>query len=214
MNIAELNKAEVLAALYNASQQLGMGFLNARGAEPMTTEQAQALLDAGQTYFDYLHGRVMKIDLAGDEVDTWGYDRDNGEGAAEKAIAHLRGVPKPEGKGFHLRDWEAAGLSTFSLEAEYTQYIRPLLDQLSAECERLGIPLVAIAAHTQDLQGVGYTSKLCIPQDIGRVPVGLLAAIHAAQCDFDALNEVLDANWNRMAALRTQQSEAEAATKH
>lgn len=56
---------------------------------PMTTEQAQKLLDSGQTDFDYLIGRVMKVDLSRDEFSPWGYDRDNGEGAATKAIATL-----------------------------------------------------------------------------------------------------------------------------
>ena len=39
---------------------------------------------------DYLHGRVMKIripsEAEGDEIDTWGYDRDNGEGAVGKIV--------------------------------------------------------------------------------------------------------------------------------
>lgn len=79
------DKAEVLAKLYNASKPLGMGFLQADG-DDMTTEQARELLDAGQTYFDYLKGRVMKIDLSGDELDPRLYDRDNGQGAAASAL--------------------------------------------------------------------------------------------------------------------------------
>lgn len=31
----------------------------------------------------------MKLDFSGDVLDTWGYDRDNGAGAAERAIAEL-----------------------------------------------------------------------------------------------------------------------------
>ena len=80
------DKAEVLAKLYNASRPVGMGFLHADGQD-MTVAQARELLDAGQTYFDYLKGRVMKVDLSGDELDPWLYDRDNGQGAAAAAIA-------------------------------------------------------------------------------------------------------------------------------
>lgn len=40
--------------------------------------------------FDYLKGRVMKVNLSGDTLNEWGYDRDNGTGAAERAIASLR----------------------------------------------------------------------------------------------------------------------------
>jgi hypothetical protein len=86
MNIKGISKAKILAALYNASRPQGMGFLQAKQGD-MSEVEAQKLLDAGHTYFDYLHGRVMKIDLSGgDELDTWLYDRDNGRGAAEDAI--------------------------------------------------------------------------------------------------------------------------------
>lgn len=88
LNIKNTNKAEVLATLYNSSKVQGMGFLQSKDGE-MTTEQAQELLDEGTTYFDYLHGKVMKIDLSGDELRTDLYDRDNGPGAAEHSLADL-----------------------------------------------------------------------------------------------------------------------------
>lgn len=85
IDLKNKDKAEILAKLYNASQPLGMGVFHADGND-MTTEQARELLDAGHTYFDYLKGRVMKIDLSGDELDPRLYDRDNGQGAAAAAI--------------------------------------------------------------------------------------------------------------------------------
>lgn len=84
ISLKGMNKAVVLAALYNASKPQGMGFLQ-YDPTPMTVEQARQLLEQC-TDFDYLKGRVMKIDLSGDTLNTWGYDRDNGEGAAERAI--------------------------------------------------------------------------------------------------------------------------------
>lgn len=92
MNIAGLDKAAVLAALYNGSRQQGKGFLNGAGYLPMTVDQAREEIDARgkDLYFDYLHGRVMKINLSGDEVDTALYNRDNGYMAAEKIIENLR----------------------------------------------------------------------------------------------------------------------------
>jgi hypothetical protein len=83
-----LNKAEVLAKLYNASKPLEMGFLQFTPGD-MSVELAQSLLDNGQTYFDYLQGRVMKIDLQYDHLDPRLYDRDNGEGAAKRALGLL-----------------------------------------------------------------------------------------------------------------------------
>jgi hypothetical protein len=88
MNIKGLDKAEVLAALFNESRQQGMGFLDSRGHGNMTVEAAREILKT-QQYFDYLHGRVMKIGLEGDDLEVRLYDRDNGHGAAEHAIAHL-----------------------------------------------------------------------------------------------------------------------------
>lgn len=89
IDISKLDKAEVLAALYNNSKQQGIGFLNARSREPLTKEEAAELL-AEDTYFDYLAGRVMKVELNGDTLDSRLYDRDNGAGAAAAAIASLQ----------------------------------------------------------------------------------------------------------------------------
>lgn len=85
MDIKGMDKAEILAKLYNGSKPQGMGFLQA-SPEDMSIEQARELLK-DQTYFDYLHGRVMKIDLSTDDLRTNLYNRDIGEGAAERILA-------------------------------------------------------------------------------------------------------------------------------
>jgi hypothetical protein len=90
MNISKYNKAEILAALYNNSRPLGMGILHF-DAKPMTTEEAELILKETQ-YFDYLKGRVMKIDLSGDELATHLYNRDNGTNAAEEVISQLQQI--------------------------------------------------------------------------------------------------------------------------
>lgn len=88
INISNMNKAEVLAALYNNAKPQGMGWLHYT-KDPMTPQEAQKLLDKGQVHFDYLNGRLMKIDLDSDELWSGGYDRDNGTGVAAKALAEL-----------------------------------------------------------------------------------------------------------------------------
>lgn len=92
--------ADVLAALYNASHVQGMGFLQARPGD-MTREQAAELLEGKQTLpdypgmgpskkFDYLYGRVMKVNLENpDQFEERGYDRDLGQGAAARVVAKL-----------------------------------------------------------------------------------------------------------------------------
>lgn len=88
INYTGLSKAQVLAGLYNRSQPQGMGFLQYDPTE-MTVEEAQAIL-LEQKYFDYLKGRVMKVDLSNDtEFEERLYDRDNGEGAAQKVLDAL-----------------------------------------------------------------------------------------------------------------------------
>ena len=79
------DKAEVLSKLYNASRPQGLGLLQFN-PKPMTKEEASELLSSS-TYFDYLRGRVMKVNLGGKEFDPGLYDRDNGQGAAAAALA-------------------------------------------------------------------------------------------------------------------------------
>lgn len=105
IDIKGIDKAELLAALYNNSRPMGMGFLQAREGV-MTVEQARAEIESGddssrmfgknsagnrELYFDYLRGRPLKSNLGGDTFDPWGYDRDNGgTGTAARIIARLR----------------------------------------------------------------------------------------------------------------------------
>ena len=96
ISIKGLNKAAVLAALYNRAQAQGMGFLHYT-SEEMTEAEAQKIWDetlqrykGADPYFDYLKGRVMKVNISGETFNPFLYDRDNGECAAEKVITKLR----------------------------------------------------------------------------------------------------------------------------
>ena len=91
IDIKGLNKAEVLKALYDGSHIQGMGFLQAVPEGTVTVEHCKMLLETtGYPYFDYLYGRVLKVDLSKDEFDERLYDRDNGQGVAERVIRRLR----------------------------------------------------------------------------------------------------------------------------
>lgn len=91
INIKGLNKAEVLKALYDHSHVQGMGIFQTVPEGTVTVEHCQMLLDStGYPYFDYLYGRVIKVDLSGDEFDERLYDRDCGPGAAERAVRRIR----------------------------------------------------------------------------------------------------------------------------
>ena len=99
VNIKGMDKAEVLLALWQASQMQGMSFLGFLASGELTLEQAQKEVQerkhtrfdgTDSIYFDYLNGKVMKVDLGQDEFDPRLYDRDNGEGAAQRAIDNLK----------------------------------------------------------------------------------------------------------------------------
>jgi len=88
ISILGLKKEEVLKALYDRAKVQGLGFIQMVPGD-MDIEEAKGYLKK-YTYFDYLKGRVIKIDLSrDDEFDERLYDRDNGAGAAQRAISHL-----------------------------------------------------------------------------------------------------------------------------
>ena len=89
IDISDYNKADVLAALYNNSKSIGLVHLLYK-EEDMTKLEAKNIIDAGQSYFDYLYGRVMKVVLKDDSFDPAMYDRDNGPGAARAAIDSIK----------------------------------------------------------------------------------------------------------------------------
>ena len=93
VDIKGLDKARVLKALYDHSHVQGSGFLQAVPDGVVTAEHCEMLLGS-QTYFDYLHGRVLKVELSGDEFDERLYDRDCGEGAAQRAVDSIKDAPE------------------------------------------------------------------------------------------------------------------------
>jgi hypothetical protein len=93
IDIANIPKSRVLAALFNASFQQGMGLMDTSGRQDMTEEEAEECC-AKSLRFDYLRGRVLKVDLRGDKLDPRLYDRDNGQDAAYQAIQKIQGIEK------------------------------------------------------------------------------------------------------------------------
>lgn len=109
LDVGHLEMAEVLRRLYNASGPVGMGRVHFTPGD-LTLEQAQKLIDERMAklpdlfakvpgidqenyirrhalHFDYLQGRVMKINLAERrDLSVRLYDRDNGAGAAARAL--------------------------------------------------------------------------------------------------------------------------------
>jgi hypothetical protein len=79
------HQATLLAALYNHAKTQGMGFMRAKMDHIMTWDEARITLMLGSPRFDYLRGRVMKVNVADAAPRTDLYDRDNGPGAYARA---------------------------------------------------------------------------------------------------------------------------------
>jgi hypothetical protein len=88
ISIEGLDKAAVLAALYNVAKVMGNGIVS-YDPKPMTIEEAAKLLKE-HTSFHYIKGRFMKVYLGPDELDTTHYNLVHGPGAAERIIEALR----------------------------------------------------------------------------------------------------------------------------
>ena len=87
LDLSKFTSEQVLSFVINAwksSREQGLSYLG-RKSEEETKKDVISLLDKGNNYFEYLNGKVMKLDLSDlSKVDTWGYNRDNGSGALEK----------------------------------------------------------------------------------------------------------------------------------
>ena len=83
VDITGLNKAVVLKALHDNSKAQGMSFMHLR---ELSLSDCQSIIDGGTRYFDYLAGKVIKVDLTEDSFNPSLYDRDNGDGAAQRAV--------------------------------------------------------------------------------------------------------------------------------
>lgn len=134
IDISHLDKGSVLAALYNASRPLGMGFMHF-DPKPMTPGEGTEILKE-RTYFDYLKGRVMKLELKGDNLDPWGYDRDNGIGAAKRAIDALRTTG--DVNAFPIQETQKAGTR------QSASNVRAALDKPSTFETKDGIPVMTM----------------------------------------------------------------------
>lgn len=86
VNIKGMDKKKVLQVLYKRAKAQGFGEL-VYTSGPLTEEEITGLFAMpGRLSFDYVKGRVMKVDLTGDTFDSRLYDRDNGQDAAELAL--------------------------------------------------------------------------------------------------------------------------------
>ena len=90
-DIAGLDKIAVVRKLWESSMIAPAAKMFTPDLAAKTEISDQDIREAlKHGYIDYLNCRLMKVDVTEDSFDTYAYNKDNGEFAAEKIIASLR----------------------------------------------------------------------------------------------------------------------------
>jgi len=88
LDIKGMDKAKILAELYNAANSIDIDIIK-HDATTMSIEEAKELLKK-QKYFNVINGRILKVDLRSDILDTYLYDRNNGKGSGYKVWKKIK----------------------------------------------------------------------------------------------------------------------------
>lgn len=90
-------EAQLIHGLYHGTPPLGMGFLhhkNVLTVEDVQTEIQDYADNSGMLYVDYFFGHPLKVNINTKDktFDERLYDRDAGDGAAQKVVDSLSAV--------------------------------------------------------------------------------------------------------------------------
>lgn len=105
IQLGELEKASVLAALYNAAKP-SIKELSSYDSTPMTYQEARAI-SFQQDRFDYIKGRIVLVIFVNSTFNSKLYDKNNGNNAAGKIIESLQktgDVNNPTIVGIHKKN--------------------------------------------------------------------------------------------------------------
>ena len=181
VNIKGLDKARVLKALYEHSHAQGLGAFQAVHMGVPTLEYFTGLLEQG-TYFDYVGGRELTVDLSGDEFDERLYDRDCGEGAAQRAVDSVRAEQKSGGDTARNADGEKKEPS-LEEQAEMTKEavhkILGILDELPPASRAVASMTLkmALSGPVSDMTGMLMMGRPLVPSVGGMFGMGVYGPI-------------------------------------
>jgi len=96
----DLEKANVLAALYNAAKP-AFKQMSSYDPSPMTYKEAKQLTFS-HSHFSHIKGRILLIIFIENSFNPKLYDKNNGEGAALKVIESLRKTNDPNNNTIRL----------------------------------------------------------------------------------------------------------------
>lgn len=109
---------------------------------------------------------------------------------------------------FTLREWAESLPEAFDLSVECKVHIMPLIDEIQAKCQELGMPIFIMAVTAQDEVGAACCESATMP--CNRTPSGMLAAKYASKIDHEGYSGVMLAASIRSAAIK----KASGAVKH
>lgn len=88
VDISGIEKRDLLKALWMNSNSAS--FFTLSGTSPPDLSEKDIDKAIEKRRIDYLCGRVIKMDISGDTVDPWNYDRNNGNGSVQKIVNVLK----------------------------------------------------------------------------------------------------------------------------
>lgn len=91
IDVSDIAPGVLLQTLYMGARVQGLGVLHSTSG-PLETEEIEEYLKDMPQYFDYLKGRVMKVEINGKTLRPRLYDRDNGVGAAQASVDEAREI--------------------------------------------------------------------------------------------------------------------------
>lgn len=94
LNITGIEKAAVLAALYNAAGPSKAEPDGYDATHVMTLGEARELLSGTKTYFNIIMGRNIAVSLNDNQLNYRIYDERNGRGMTEKVLEPLLAAKK------------------------------------------------------------------------------------------------------------------------
>ena len=99
INIKGVDKVKLLAALFNAAGPEGPTRMTYKPRHVMSKHEAHEWLErhyemAATPHIYYIEGRRINLDISGDKVDPYAWDKRHGWGAFSKIVNSLPPQPK------------------------------------------------------------------------------------------------------------------------
>ena len=89
IDISGLPKAKLLVALFDSAQPSRL-LPTTMVKKDLSLREAQRVIDSGQKIISNLQGKVLNLNISGNKLDTNGYDREHGQGAAARIVMQVK----------------------------------------------------------------------------------------------------------------------------